>query len=230
MSKRKNIARRQAQSVEEQEDVFVANVLEVSRWAESNRQLMILAVVAVALVAAGGLYYVNFQSSLREQAVNRLENIQQTVSIQAVEDAKQQLGTFLDRFAGTPEADEGLILLARLHLESGESAVAINVLENNRLPLSSGIGIQANLLLARSYEEEGRWADAERLYIQIADAAELEFQVIESLENAARARVRQLDAAGAAEIFDRILATLDEDDPSRGVYEMRRAEMLELAS
>jgi tetratricopeptide (TPR) repeat protein len=230
MSKRKNVARRHAESEGDQEDVFVANVLDASRWVERNRQLVILGTVALAILGIGGLYYANFQSSMREQAVNQLETIEQTVSIQAIEDAKQQLGTFLDRYAGTPEADEALILLARLHLESGEAAVAINVLENDAPTLRSGIGIQSNLLLARAYEQQGRWPDAERLYIRIADTAELEFQVIESLENAARARIRQQDAAGAAELFDRILSTLDETDPSRGVYEMRRAEMRELAS
>jgi predicted negative regulator of RcsB-dependent stress response len=231
MSKRKNRARRHAQGAENQDDVFVANVLEASRWAESNRQLVILGTVAITLLAAGTLYYVNFQSSMREQAVNRLENIQQTVSIQAKEDAKQQLGTFLDRFAGTPEAEEGLILLARLHLEAGDAGVAINALENGAPSFKTGIGIQTNFLLARAYEQEGRWADAERQYIRIADApAALDFQVIESLENAARARVRQQDAAGAVELYDRILATLDDSDPSRGMYEMRRAEMREIAS
>lgn len=230
MSKRKNLARRQAQSTEDQEDVFVANVLDASKWAGDNRQLLTLGVVAVAIIGAAGMYYVSSKAAMRERAVNQLEVIQQTVAIQALEDAKLQLGTFLDLYAGTPEADEGLILLARLHLETGEPAVAINVLENQAPGLRSGIGIQANLLLARAYEEQGRWPDAERLYIRVADAATLQFQVIESLENAARARIRQQDAAGAAEMFERILATLDETDPSRGVYEMRRAEMLELAS
>jgi len=230
MSKRKNKARRHAQSVEEQEDVFVANVLDASKWAGDNRQMLTLSLVAVALLAAAGLYYVNFQSSVRVQSVNRLEEIQQTISIQANEDAKVQLGTFLDRFGYTPEADEALILLARLHMESGDVAVAINVLENQGPALGTGIGIQANVLLARAYEQQGRWPDAERLYIRIADAAELDFQVVESLEDAARTRIRQLDAAGAAELFDRILSTMDESDPSRGMYEMRRAEMRELAS
>ena len=228
MSKRKNLVRRQAQSAEEQEDVFVANVLEASRWATDNRQLMTLAAVAATVVVVAALYYVNFQESRREQAINQLEKIEQTVSIMAVEDAKLQLGTFLDRFAGTPSADEAVILLARLYLETDESAIAVNVLENEAPSLGSGIGIQANFLLARAYEQQGRWPDAERLYIRIADAAEMEFQVIEGLESAARARIRQQDAGGAAELFDRILSTLDESDPARGLYEMRRAEMMEL--
>ena len=53
MSKRKNQARRHAQSVEEQEDVFVANVLEASRWAETHRQLMILGVDVTSNEAGG---------------------------------------------------------------------------------------------------------------------------------------------------------------------------------
>jgi len=228
MSKRKKV--RQGQAPDEHEDAFVAKVLEASTWAEKNREAVILGVVVIALFAAGAVYYVNFRDTQREQAIAQLEQIQTTVSMQVLEEAKVQLGTFLDRFAGTPEADEALVLLGRLHLETGEAEVAINVLENGAPSFATGIGIQGNLLLARAYESAGRWPEAERQYLRIADEAELEFQVIESLEDAARARVRQQNAAGAAELYDRILARLDESDPSRGVYEMRLAEMEELAT
>jgi predicted negative regulator of RcsB-dependent stress response len=218
------------ESAEEQEDVFVANVLDLSSWLERNRQLMTLAVVALVIIVAGGMYYVNFQRTVRIQAVNQLESIQQTVSMQAFEDAKIQLGNFLDRFAATPQAGEAAILLARLHLEAGDAAVAINVLENQGTAFGDVLGIQADLLLAKAYEEEGRWPDAERMFLRVADEAEMDFQVREGLENAARARMRQRNVAGAAELYQRILDTYEEGDPDRGMYELRLAEVMEIAT
>ena len=53
---------------------------------------------------------------------------------------------------------------------------------------------------------------------------------VESLDDAARARMRQQDPAGAAELYERILDTFDGPDPGRGVFEMRLAEAREIAS
>ena len=120
-----------------------------------------LVAVAVGLLVAGGIYYVNFQRTVTIQAVNRLESIHQTIAISAFEDAKAQLSTFLDQFDGTDQAREAVILLGRLHLESGDAAVAISVLERADLGFRDPLGIQANSLLARAYENQGRWPEAE---------------------------------------------------------------------
>jgi tetratricopeptide (TPR) repeat protein len=220
----------QAESVDPQEDVFVANVLEVSSWLQRHRQLVTLAVVGIVIAAVAGVYYVNFQRTLRVQAINQLENIQQSVSIQAIEDAKVQLGDFLLRFDGTPQADEAVILLARLHLESGDAAVAVNVLEGRGMGFGTGLGVQANLLLGKAYEEEGQWSEAERTFLRVAEEAELDFQVREGLENAARARIRLQNIVGAADLYRQILDTYEEGDPDRGMYELRLAEMTEIAT
>ena len=78
--------------------------------------------------------------------MNRLESIHQTIAISATEDAKAQLSTFLDLFDGTDQAREAVILLGRLHLESGDAPVALSVLERADLGFRDPIGIQANSL------------------------------------------------------------------------------------
>jgi tetratricopeptide (TPR) repeat protein len=186
--------------------------------------------ITLVLVVASGLYYVNFQRSLRVQAVNRLESIHQTISIFAIEDAKAQLSTFLDSFEGTDQAREAVILLGRLHLESGDAPVAISVLERADLGFRDPIGIQANSLLARAYEHQGRWPEAEDTYLEVADRAEFDFQIREALDSAARARRRQQDLVGAAELYERILETFEDADPARGLYELRLAEVQGLVS
>ena len=231
MSKRHHpSSRRTPHTVEEQDDAFVAGVMEASNWATRHRQLLVMAAVVVGLFIAGGIYYVNFQRSLVNQATNRLESIHQTIAIQAMEDAKAQLSTFLERFGATEQAREAVVLLGRLHLEAGDAPVAISVLERADLGLRDAIGLQGGTLLARAYEDQGRWADAEELYLDVADRAELDFQVRDALADAARTRKRQQDIDGAVELYERILATFGENDPGRGVYELRLAEMQEIVS
>ena len=130
MSKRHHPAsRRQPHTPEQQDDAFVAGVMDMSRWVSENRQLLVLGGVVLVLLISGGLYYVNFQRSVATQAMNQLESIHQSISISAFEDAKAQLSTFVDRFEGTNQAREAVVLLGRLHLEAGDAAVAISVLE-----------------------------------------------------------------------------------------------------
>ena len=226
MSKRHHPAsRRQPHTPEQQDDAFVAGVMDLSRWASHNRQLLVLSGVVLTLLISGGWYYINFQRSVAIQAMNQLESIHQSISISAFEDAKAQLSTFVDRFEGTDEAREAVVLLGRLHLEAGDAAVAISVLERGGLSLGDALGLQGSSLLARAYEDQGRWPDAEGLYLRIADRADLDFQIRDALESGARTRHRQQDIEGAAELYERILATFEADDPGRGIYELRLAEM-----
>jgi len=189
-----------------------------------------LIAIAVGLLVAGGIYYLNFQRSMTVQAVNRLESIHQTIAISAYEDAKAQLSTFLDQFDGTDQAREAVILLGRLHLEAGDAAVAISVLERADLGFRDPLGIQANSLLARAYENQGRWPEAEATFLEVADRSEFDFVIRRALDSAARARRRQQNHSGAAELYERILATFEDDDPAKGLYELRLAEVREFQS
>lgn len=230
MSRHHPGARRQPHKSEEQDDAFIAGVLEASSWAKRHQHMLIVLAVAATVTVAMGLYWVSYRRTVRNQAINQLESIQQTIGLAAVEDAKQQLQVFIARFGSIPQADEAVLLLARLNLETGSAPVAINVLETANLSLRTPIGLQAASLLARAYEDQGRWADAETLYLDVAGQADLKFARLEALEAAARSRFRQRDIAGAAELYQQILDDLEETDPSRGIYELRLAEMTALAS
>ena len=231
MSKRKHpSSRRKPQTPHEQDDAFVAGIIDFSEWSRTHRQALTRMGIAVIVLLASGIYYLRFQQALVTQAVNRLEDIHRTISISAFEDAKTQLSTFLDQFGGTDQAREAVILLGRLHLEAGDAAVAINVLERADLGFRDPIGVQANSLLARAYENQGRWPDAEATFLEVADRAEFDFERRRALDSAARARRRQQDHEGAAELYERILETFEENDPAKGVYELRLAEVREFQS
>ncbi len=209
----------------EPDDAFLARVLELSTWARERTQLLVAAGVAVLLLALGVVYYVNLQITQTREAEQELERLQQVVAMAEPEEGKQELRNYLTRFGDTRFAHEARLTLAELHLHEGETEEAIDVLEPSRGALRDPVGIQAVFLLGTALEEAGRWNDAEVLYLDLADQVELRFQRKDALEGAARSRVEQEDALGAAELYRQILAELEQDDPRRARYEMRVAEL-----
>ena len=84
-------------------------------------------------------------------------------------------------------------------------------------------------MLAAAQEANKQPEQAERTYLRLADNAVFDFQKREALDRAARLRLDRGNAAGAAQLYERIIATFDEDDPQnaveRAVYQMRLAEI-----
>ena len=206
------------------DDVFVAKVFEASTWAQRHSQTLILIGVVLALLVGGAAYYVNYRGNLDRQAVLELERVQQTVGMGDLEGGKAQLAAFLERFGRTRHASEARLLLGQVYLASRQPEQAIQTLSEDVSPRDA-LGPQAMNLLARAYEEVGRFPDAEEQYLEIADAAPLAFQRREALADAARVRSHTGDHAGAAELYRQILEGLEEESvEERGLYELRLAE------
>jgi predicted negative regulator of RcsB-dependent stress response len=210
---------------EEADDVFVANVLQAGKWAEANQQLLTIALVIVAIAVGALLYFRSYRQNLAQQASAELEQVYQSVSINDLEGARAQLGTFLERFGGTPYEAEARLLLGELYLTDGSPQQAEAVLrplgESPREP----IDFQGAALLAAALEEDRQWDEAEQVYLRIADRSDLDFQVRDALAAAARIRRTQGDFQGAVALYERLLGTLEEGDPQRGLYEMRIEEI-----
>lgn len=227
MAQRHPKARRtRKQSTDDGEDAFIASILDISNWAKGNQQLLTVAGVVLVILVAGALYYRSYRTELHEQAAQQLETIYQSISINDVEGAKVDLSTFLDRFGGTPYEGEARLLLGELYLESDQSQQAFAVLQPLGSSPRSAIELQGATLLAAAYEQDERWQEAEQTYLTIADRSDLDFQVRDALAAAARIRSEHLgDAQGAIELYEQVLADLDESAPERGRYEMRIQEI-----
>lgn len=210
---------------EHEDDVFVAKILEIGNWAKAHQQILTIVGVVVVLALGALVYYGNYRDSLVNQAANQLEMIHQSVAMEDVQGAKDQLVLFLDRFGSTPYAGEARMLLGELYLRTGDAEQAIAVLEPMASSPREPLELQAAALLAVAYEQQQMWEQAEAAYLRVADRSELDFQVRDALSSAARIRAQQGDQAGAAELYRRILAQLDENAPERGLYEMRLAEV-----
>ncbi|MDA0328719.1 MAG: tetratricopeptide repeat protein [Gemmatimonadetes bacterium] len=226
MSQRHPGARRTNKSdSSDADDVFVANVLDAGNWAQANQQALTVAGVIAAIAIAGLIYYGNYRGRMGEQAAEQLEVIHQSISIRDTEGARIELVTFLDRFGGTPFEGEARMMLGELYLENGSPQQALAVLRPLGTSPRSPIEFQGAALLGVAYEQEGRWDDAEDTYLVIANRSELDFQVRAALASAARIRGAQGDAAGAIQLYERVLSELDENAVERGQYEMRIEEI-----
>ncbi len=221
--------RRKGRASEDPEDAFIARTLELWAWAKQNRQVIVVAGLALALAIGAGLYYYDYRQNLRLQAAEEFEALQQTVSAASPESAQNEIRRFIDRFSDTPFGTEARLLLAQTHLETGAPAEAVTVLEPVARDLSEPMGVQAAFLLCAAYENAGRLDDAEATYLRIVDARVMTFQRRQALADAARIRAAREDFAGAADLYERLLGTYEEDqegeEGQRAFYRARLAEM-----
>lgn len=209
----------------EQEDVFVAKTIEFSDWAQRNRPILTLGIVIVAIGVAALLYYRNYRETLNTAAAAQLEQLQQRLEQGDQAGVQADLQLYLDRFSGTPFADEARVSLAQITAAMGDHQAAAAVLEPVAGDVGEPLGAQAAALLAAISEDAGNRQLAQGLYERLADRAGLGFQVQDALADGARLHREEGDLEGALELYDRLLEEMDETDPGRGVVEMRRAEV-----
>lgn len=215
---------RQARRPDSDEDAFVAGVLQAGSWARSNQTLVVAVAVVLAVVIAGGIYLRNFQAQKLQNAALELEAIQASIASGNPDAAKAELSLFLEQFSGTPYAGEAALVLGELYLDSEQPELALRSLNEAGIAPSDPLGPQAIRLEARAHEASGDYATAEASYLQVAEVTEMSFERRAAWADAARMRELQGDWAGAATLYGQILAGLEEDDPTRGLYEMRREE------
>ena len=206
------------------DDIFIEKTLVISTWAQRNRQALILIGIALAAVVMGVLYYMNYRQGHLQRAALELERVEQGVAFGDTTTAKVELQQYIETFGNTPYAHEARLLLGALYLQSNQPAQAAEVLADGA-NVSRPLGLQVTTLLAKARAQQGQLDEAERLLLRVADRAELEFEVHEALEEAARLRKRSGNLAGAAALYQRILDDLEANAPERGLYEMRLAEI-----
>lgn len=219
------------------EDAFIEWVLTAWEWAKRNSHTVSVGVVLLALGIAAALYYRSYRQDLHLQATQEFEQVQQLLGRGQPQAAQAELESFLERFGDTSFAVEARILLAQTQLQAGEPDEAVSTLQEAAGRLRDPIDIQAAFLLGTAYEQAERWDEAEALYLDLAEDAEMTFQVREALAAAARIRARRENYAGAAELYRQVLDTYEEGASSdeaqeqvqgaqdRSLYRLRLAEM-----
>jgi tetratricopeptide (TPR) repeat protein len=228
MSKRYPNAPQRSNKVSD-DDAFVAGVLEASTWAQKNQQRLIVAGIVIAVVAAIGWYLSTSASSRRDAALVELESVTAAAATLDPEQAKVQLAQYLERFGGTAYADEARLVLATLYLETDLPAQALDVLSGANAGPRDPMGPQFLSLEGRAHEAAGSLQSAVEAYDRLAGAAQHDFQRRSALEDVARVRGLLGEYAAAAAIWTDLADGLESSDPQKGIYQMRAAEMRELA-
>jgi predicted negative regulator of RcsB-dependent stress response len=212
------------------DDVFVDRVLETTVWARTHARTLIIGAVLLVVALVAFVWIRASAAADSAAAATELTTLRQTVQGGNPAVAIRDLQSFLERFDDTPAAPEARLMLARAHLEAGQGQQAIDAIQADARALDEPLGTPAAFLLGSAYESLNRYDEAEQTYLRIADGARFDHEKILGLENAARVRVERGNPAGAAELYDRLMAILPETSPDRTVYEMRKAEALALAS
>ena len=212
------------------DDAFVAGVERTVEWAKANRTVVTVAVVALVLLVASGLYYVNYQRTLETQATARLNEIQASIGTSNAQLAARDLEGFVNRFGSTEAGRQARLILADILLNNGRGDEAVDALDDLADDFDQPYGIPAARLLAAAYEATGQPDRAVQTYQRLADNARFPYQRREALANAARVRLQSGDPAAAVTLYDRALDTFEEGEAGRGYYEMWRAEAAAMAA
>lgn len=216
---------RRPKGVTDADDIFIARTLQFSAWARRNARLVIAAAVIALVLIAGAVYYRWDQANRLERAATEFMFLEQTAASGNVALATRDIQQFIQRFDGTPYADEARVLLGQIHMQQGEPQQAVEALRD--LPgriRRSPVGAQGALLLGSAQAAAGDMAAAVATYTRVADEALLDFVREEALNSAALLREQAGDYTRAAELYRQLIGMTEEGSFQRSLYEMRLAE------
>jgi tetratricopeptide (TPR) repeat protein len=206
------------------DDAFVSGVLETTAWARQHQRTLIIGGIALAVIVVALVVWMTSRSAHREQANLRLTQVRAVALSGNNEVAISELQDYLDTYGGTPVAGEARLLLGRIYLQSGQASMAADVVRPAARNAGSPLGADAAFLLAGAYEAGQEPHRAEEVYLRIAQDGRFLFQRQEGLDHAARIRMQRADAAGAVELYERLIAMTPETSPDRQIFELRLGE------
>ena len=204
--------------------MFVSGIERTVAWARTYQRALLIGAVALIVLVAVVLYYVNVQRAIENQAAERFTQLQATIASGNTQLAIRDLQTFVDRFGSTESGQQGRLILGEILLREGQAPQAVDALGDLADDPEDATGTAAARIKAAAYEAMGQQDEAVSLYVRIAGAARFDYQAREALADAARVRLQNGDADAAAALYGRVLDTFAADDPGRGYYEMWLAE------
>jgi tetratricopeptide (TPR) repeat protein len=206
------------------DDAFVGAVRRIVTFTQDNRNPVLFGAAAILAIAAGAAWFIASQRSLEQTAQARLTQVQQSVASGNTQLAVQDLQTFLATFGSTAAADQARLVLAGLLIQDDRAEEAIDALQDLPERINSPFGLAAARLEASALETLGRYQEAADAYRQIARNARFPYQRRQALSDAARVNLQHVDPAAAADLYQQVLDTFDDQEAGRGYYEMWLAE------
>lgn len=209
------------------EDVFVERLLEAGTWVQHNVRTVVAIVVVAGLVAAGTVYYLDYRESLTAQAAVELQQITGSLAGLETGEAAGRLQAYIERFDGTRSADEARLTLARMQLQFGQPAAALETLAAvTDGSVEAPLGYGAAVLRASAQEAEGRIGAALETLATVANRARHGFQRRAASAERARLLIQQGSLAEAEAIYAELVAETEEAAPAEAAdYRVRLGEV-----
>jgi predicted negative regulator of RcsB-dependent stress response len=214
------------------EDALAVGMARTIDWMRGHQRAVILGVLVAAALAAGLVYYRDYRRNLTARAVTQLEQLEaELAQSNAPASAVGRLRDFLNRFGGTPSADDARLLMARIQLDEGAAADAVKTLDPlAHRALDTPIGYAATRLRADAYAAAGDRASALRTLDDAARNARFPFQRNDASAELADLLVQAGRYDSAASIYRRLAQDSAASPEGTGVYAMRLGEVLALKS
>lgn len=212
------------------EDTFALALAQTVDWVRSHQRLVIVAVLVAAGLVAALIYYRDYRSNLTARAATQLNQLEsQLAQSNAPQAAVGQLQDFVDRFGGTPSAADARLLMARIQLEQGAAAGAVQALAPLAdRPLDTPVGYAAARLRADAYAAAGQRDEAIQQLNDAAHNARFPFQRDDASAELAGLLVQAGRYDSAASIYRRLSQDSAAAPAGTGVYSMRLGEVLAL--
>lgn len=207
---------------EQPDDVVMARALAFAEWARRNARAIIIGASVLAVLVLGFVYWRYLEADRASRAAVAYNEVQAVMAGGDEAQSRQALEEFVAAHDGTAEADEARIALAELHLKAGRPAEAVETLGG--VEDGSVVAFPARMLRGAAQGAAGETGAAVETYLAAADAAELEYQRVEALNEAALLREQAGQYGEAAEIYERLAESLEEGSNERAIFEMRGAE------
>src|SRR5690606_17145705 len=130
------------------------------------RSLVIGGIIA-AVVVVGLYFFIASRRAAHAQAASRLTQVRAIALSGNVQLSIRELENFLTEFGGTPSAGEARLMLGRAYMETGQPLRARETVQPLANDLDDGLGVNAALLLASTYEAGQEPHRAEEIYLEI---------------------------------------------------------------
>ncbi len=169
-----------------------------TEWAQANSRGLIIAAIAVAVVAAGYLFYRKSQQLQEAQAERALLTAKQSIQAGNPQLAQADLDKVYSKYGSTQAGVEAAMLIAQIDFDAGKYQDGITTLEK-----ASGTGPAATIrstilsLEGDGYSGMGKQADAAKKYEDAAAATNFEMEKAFQIGKAARAYQAAGDVAKA---------------------------------
>ena len=226
----KQMAREKRPEQLDTEDHVTERVLEAAAWAENHRRVVIAGGILLVLVVAAAFYYQDYRNKLVERASVRLQEIQISSQSVDIETIRSELRIFIDQYSSTPYADQARVALGDLELRRDSLGLAIQALEPVAdLGTSNPLAFTAMKMIAAAYEQGGDTDRSLQWYERVSSEALFDYQRHFGMAEQARLHTVAGRYADAANLYEQLVAEVDEDPAGQVVYGVRLGEVRTLA-